>query len=106
MKITYSLLALLGSAVICHAGFSSGNNGPLSFCVMQDSHGGSHFVYYQPDNQQDTTVALSTNSGGPMSVQQQTDDNGGLKFVIGTNQHAQSSATYIQPTSHFAPAQQ
>jgi hypothetical protein len=97
---------LLGSAVICHAGFGSGNNGLLGFCVIQQSHGGSRFVYYQPDNEPNASVALSIDSGGPMSVQGQTDDNGWLKFVIGTNQYAQSAASYIAHVSHFAPAQQ
>jgi hypothetical protein len=32
--------------------------------------------------------------------------NGGLKCVIGADQHAESNATDIEPTTHYAPAHQ
>ena len=112
MKITNTLLALLAALFLGHSAFGSDTNTPLALAIIQDGHGGSHFVYVQTYGQPWTTmtVALSTNSGGVADttlVQGPPQaDNGQVRFVIGTNQHGQANAAYIPLSSHFAQASQ
>jgi len=111
MKISYSILALsvagfLGSTAL-------GDNGPFNLAVIQDGHGGSHFLYYQAGADPTTSVALSTDSGGvgaggPLSAMTGTPppNSDTMRFVIGTNQHGNANAAYITPSSNFGPARQ
>jgi hypothetical protein len=114
MKITYSILALAVAACLGQSARADNydNSGPLNFAVVQDPHGGSHFLYYQSNPVGDSTsVALNTSGGGVeniafMSREGVLPDNGEVKFVTGTNQHGEAASAYIPVSSNFAQGQQ
>jgi hypothetical protein len=110
MKITHTLLALAALGFLGQSALAD-TAGPFGFTISQNGHGGYHFLYYQTTGLPDSmTVALETPSGGisaPLNVLQRAQsDNGNVRFVIGTNQHAQATAAYIPVSSNFGPARQ
>ncbi len=103
MKITCTLLAslLLGCTAFA--------DGQYSLAVMQDPHGGTRLLYYRTTSMDPgTSVALETASGGLGGSVQMTPiaSDQTLRFVIGTNQHGQSTSAYIPQNSNFGPARQ
>jgi hypothetical protein len=109
MKITYTILTLLTLGFLNLGAYA--DNGPYALAVVQDGHGGSHFMYYQAPADSTVTVALETDSGGVSGPVYMTNtgvlaDNGQVRYVIGTNQHGNANAAYIPVSSHFAQGQQ
>ncbi len=115
MKIIEISLALLAASLLGSSSAIADNNGscqPLGYAVLQDGHGGSHFLYYQGSADAATSVALNTSSGGvsgPGPIREQDrplPDNGNTRFAAGTNQHGQFNAAYIPLSSHYSQAGQ
>jgi hypothetical protein len=112
MKITSTILALAAAGLLGQSAFGDDNTGPLGFAITQNGHGSYHLQYYQTWAQNDTSVALVTNSGGvdpgaPLQAQVGPQaDQGQTRFVVGTNQHGQAAAAYIPVSSNFGPARQ
>ncbi len=112
MTIVPTILALAVAGFLGQSAFGDDNTGPLGFAITQNGHGSSHFQYYQNGVQPDMSVALETGAGGlaaipPIQSQEgPMPDNGQVRFVTGTNQHAQANQAYIPLSSNFGPARQ
>jgi hypothetical protein len=103
MKIVPTILALAAAGFLGQSAFGDDNTGPLGFAITQNGHGSSHFQYYQNGVQPDLSVALETGAGGLAAI---PPIHGQVRFVTGTNQHAQVNQAYIPLSSNFGPARQ